>query len=116
MSVNKKKRLVVPLNAPGPPIGKGRVLAAVLRPPLLVLVFIFGNIYKLCFGWLDKRIARKNEERFADEIRAHLSFLFTEYGAHRTPNEGVPFPLPFDGACVTVAVGTLYLRFFRGTR
>ena len=34
--------------------------------------------------------------------------------AHIVPNEGVPFPPSFDGAYVTVAVGTLRLRFCRG--
>ena len=83
------------------------MVVAALRPPLLVLGFVFGNIYKLCFGWLDKRTAKKDEERFADDIRTHLSFLFSECGAHIVPNEGVSFPPSFDGAYVTVAVGSV---------
>ncbi|MGA7907780.1 MAG: hypothetical protein WCA16_10270 [Candidatus Sulfotelmatobacter sp.] len=76
--------------------------------------FVFSNLYKLLFGWLDKRTSRKNQERFAEDIRAHLSFLFTDHEAKIIPNEGVPFPGSFDNAYVTVAVGTIRLRFFRG--
>ena len=90
------------------------MVVGVLRPPFLLLGFIFGNLYKLCFGWLDRRLARQNEQRFADDLRSHLSFLFTEYGAQIIPNQGTPFPPSFDGAYVTVAVGALQLRFVRG--
>jgi hypothetical protein len=114
MPIYKKKRPLIPLNNPRPPSLKARLVVAALRPPLLVLGFVFGNVYKLCFGWLDKRTAERNEEHFADDIRTHLSFLFSECGAHIVPNEGVPFPPSFDGAYVTVAVGTLRLRFCRG--
>jgi hypothetical protein len=54
------------------------------------------------------------ERRFAEDIRKHLAFLFSEHGAEIIPNEGTPFPPPFDGAYVTVAVGNLRLRFVRG--
>jgi hypothetical protein len=79
-----------------------------------VLGFIFGRLFKLGFGWLDRRIARQNEQRFAEDIRKHVAFLFVEHGAEIIPNEGTPFPPPFDGAYVTVAVGNLRLRFVRG--
>jgi hypothetical protein len=112
--IEKKKNLLIPLNNPRRPSLRARILIAVLRPFFLVLGFVFGNLYKLCFGWLDKRMARQNEQRFADDIRQHLGLLFTQYGAQIIPNEGTPFPPPFDGAYVTVAVGNLHLRFVRG--
>src|SRR5690349_18326111 len=112
MPIDQKKRMLVPLGTPKRPSMSARVLIGVLRPPLLLLGFIFGNLYKLCFGWLDRRVARQNEQRFADDIRSHLSFLFTEHGAHIIP--GTPFPPGFDGAYVTVAVRTIQLRFGRG--
>ena len=114
MVIEKKKNLLIPLNNPRRPSLWVRVLIAMVRPPLLVLGFIFGNLYKLCFGWDDKRLARRNEQRFADDIRRYLAFLFSEHGANVIPNEGVPFPPSFDGAYVTVAVGNLLLRFIRG--
>ena len=114
MPIDQKKRMLVPLGKPRQPSVSARLLVAVLRPPLLVLGFIFGNLYRLCFGWLDRRVARQNEQRFADDIRTQLSFLFSEHGAQIIPNEGTPFPPGFDGAYVTIAVGTLRLRFVRG--
>ena len=114
MAIEKKRNLLIPLNNPRRPPLWVRILIAILRPPLLVLGFIFGNLYKLCFGWYDKRLARQHEQRFADDIRSYLLFLFSEHGAKVIPNEGVPFPPSFDGAYVTVAVGNLRLRFIRG--
>ena len=114
MPILQKKRMLVPLGTPRQPSIWARVVVGVLRPPLLLFGFIFGNLYKLCFGWLDRRLARQNEQRFADDIRSHLSFLFTDYGARIIPNQGTPFPPSFDGAYVTVAVGALQLRFVRG--
>jgi hypothetical protein len=114
MPIAPKKRMLVPLGTARQPSLSARVVVAVVRPPLLVLGFIFGNLYKLCFGWLDRRVARQNEQRFADDIRNHLSFLFTEHRAQIIPNEGTPFPPGFDGAYVTVAVGALRLLFVRG--
>ena len=114
MPIEKKRNLLVPLNNPRPPGLSVRIVIAILRPPLLVLGFVFGNLYKLCFGWLDRRIARQNERRFAEDIHTYLAFLFSEHGANVVPNEGVPFPPSFDKAYVTVAVGNLRLRFVRG--
>jgi len=110
----KKKNLLIPLNNPHPPTIGVRIVIAILRPPLLALGFVFGNLYKLCFGWLDKRMARQHEQRFAEDIRTYLAFLFSEHGATVIPNEGVSFPPGFDGAYVTVAVGNLRLSFVRG--
>ena len=114
MPIEKKKNLLIPLNNPRRPTPSARIVIAILRPPLLVLGFVFGNLYKLCFGWLDKRMARQNEQCFAEDVRTYLAFLFSEHGAKVIPNEGVPFPPGFDGAYVTVAVGNLRLRFVRG--
>lgn len=114
MPIDQKKRILVPLGTARQPSLPDRLVLAVLRPPLLVLGFVFGNFYKLCFGWLDRRLARQNEQRFADDIRSHLAFLFAEHSGKIIPNQGTPFPPSFDGAYVTVAVGELRLRFVRG--
>jgi hypothetical protein len=114
MLLEKKKNLLIPLNTPRRPTLWARVVIAIVRPPLLVLGFIFGNLYKLCFGWLDRRAAKQDEERFAEDIHTYLAFLFSEHGAKIIPNEGVPFPPGMGGAYVTLAVGNLRLRFVRG--
>jgi hypothetical protein len=114
MVFERKKTLLIPLNNPNRPTLRARIIVAILRPPLVLFGFVFGNLYKLCFGWLDRRSARQNEQRFAEDIRTYLRFLFSEHGAKIVPNEGVRFPPGFDGAYITVAVGNLLLRFVRG--
>lgn len=110
----QKKNLLIPLNNPRPPSSRNQALVTVLRPPLLVVGFVLGNLYKVCFGWLDRRAARQNEQHFAEDIRGYLAFLFEERGAEIIPTVGTPFPPSFDGAYVTVAVGNLRLMFIRG--
>lgn len=90
MAIEQKKRMLVPLGTPRQPSLSARVLIGVLRPLLLLFGFIFGNLYKVCFGWLDRRLAKGNERRFADDIRSHLSFLFTEHGAQIIPVKALP--------------------------
>ena len=114
LAVEKKKRIIIPLGTPRRPSTGSRILRSILRPILVPIVFVIGKIYKLCFGWLDRRIARKNQDRFAQDIRTHLSFLFTDHAAEVIPNEGVRFPPSFDGAYVTVAAEALLFRFVRG--
>ena len=116
MPIEKKSNLLIPLNNARRPTLFARIVIAIVRPPLLMLRFVFGNLYNLCFGWFDKRLARQREQCFAQDIRTYLGFLFLEQGANVIPNEGVPFPPSFDGAyvTVTVAVGDLRLRFVRG--
>jgi hypothetical protein len=114
MPIEKKKNLLIPLSMPRHPTPLAQVIANIARPPFLALGFVFGNLYKFCFTWLEKRVARKHEQRFTEDIRRHLAFLFAEHGAEVIPNTGVPFPPSFDGAYVTVAVGNVHLRFARG--
>lgn len=74
-----------------------------------------GNLYRLLFQWwLDVPVARRAQERFAQEIREALPFLFADLKGQIVPNQGVRFPPGFDYAFVTVAVGNLLLRFCRG--
>jgi hypothetical protein len=110
----QKKNLLIPLNNPSSPSLRARILSTILGPALRIVGFVLGNTYKLCFGWLDKRIARRNEQRFAEDIRRYLAFLFLEWGAEIVPNEGTPFPPGFDGAYVTIALKDLRLLFVRG--
>ena len=112
--IEKKKRILVPIGTRRRPSTGSRILRSVLRAILVPIFSVIGKIYKLCFGWLDRRMARKNQDRFAQDVRTHLSFLFTDHAAQVIPNEGVRFPPGFDGAYVTVAAETLLFRFVRG--
>ncbi len=82
--------------------------------PIRLLRSTVSATYDLLFGWLDRRLARKNEAKLAEEIRNALPFLFNVHGGHIVPNQGVPFPPGFDYAFVTVAVDEIILRFCRG--
>jgi len=93
------------------------VFGYTLGPIFALFGFIFVNGYKVVFGWwLDKRLAIKDQARFAEDIRRDLSFLFTEQRAVIVPNEGTPFPPAFDYSFVTVVSGNIRLRFCRGRR
>jgi hypothetical protein len=78
------------------------------------LVAIVGPLYRFFFGWVDRRLARKQEQRLAADIKLSLRFLFTTEKGCIVPNEGVPFPPAFDYAFVTVRLDNLFIRFMRG--
>jgi hypothetical protein len=82
--------------------------------PLIFLRSVLSPAYDLLFGWVDRRLARKNEERLVGDVRLALRFLFTQYAGRIFPSEGVPVPLGFDYAFLTVALDNLLLRFTRG--
>lgn len=63
---------------------------------------------------LNTLLARKREQRLAEEIHRDLSFLFAENGAQIISQDGLPFPPKFDYAFVTLAVGRVRLRIARG--
>lgn len=82
--------------------------------------FLFGLIvvegYNALFGWwLDKRVAKKTENRFKDDILRKVAFLFSECGGTIAPNDAsLPFPPGFDNAVVTVVAGNVRFQFLRG--
>jgi hypothetical protein len=87
-----------------------------LRPFMFVFGLIVVEGYKTFFGWwLDKRVAQRNQDRLAHDIREKLAFLFAEYSATAVPNDAsLPFPPGFDYAVVTVVAGNVRFQFFRG--
>src|SRR6266851_7223937 len=114
MPIEKKKNLLIPLNNPRPPTIWARIIIAILCPPLLVLGFVFGSLYKLCFGWLDKRMARQSEQRFAEDIRTYLAFLFWSTGQRSSrTKEFLSRPASMELTSPS-RWGILRLRFVRG--
>jgi len=89
-------------------------VVAFVKPPLEAIRFVVKPIYSLVFGWLDRKMARDQQNRFANEIRMELPFLFNELGGRIIPNEGVRFPPGFDYAIVTIELRDLFFRFIRG--
>ena len=90
------------------------ILNYLVAPPFTLLRAILSPTYDLLFGWLDRRLARKGEQKLAQDVRDAIPYLFREHQGHIVPNQGVPFPPGFDYAFVTVAVGDILIRFCRG--
>jgi hypothetical protein len=91
-----------------------RFVVAILRPPIIVLAFVLKTGYWLLLGWwLDDRLVRRENERFAQEIRKNMPVLFTQYGAKIIPNDREP-PAAFDFAKVMVSVDELLFSLTRG--
>jgi hypothetical protein len=90
-------------------------LITVVRPPLMVIMFVLESTYALLFGWwLNKGIARANQHRLRKDIQDELWFLFSEYGARIVPNDPMRFPPPLDYAVVTLVANDLNFKFVRG--
>ena len=86
------------------------LLSWILRP----VGQVWFPLYDFSFGWIYKRRAKRDEQKFARDIKASLRFIFTDEKGRIVPNEGVPFPAPFDAAYVTVVIDDMLLRFTRG--
>lgn len=85
-----------------------------MRPFFVILRFLIHTAFSVPMNMLDRRIAKKHEERLVRDVEEALPFLFTELNGHVVPSEGVPFPPAFDFAFVTVALDRLLFRFSRG--
>ena len=86
------------------------VLSAVLEFLAFPLRLLFGPPLRC----LDKRFARREQAEFERKIRRDAEALFHKHAAEVVPNEGVPFPPPFDGAFVTVRADGMLIRFEKG--
>jgi hypothetical protein len=86
------------------------VISAVLEFLIFPLRLLFGPL----LNYLDKRLARREQEEFERKIRRDAESLFQKHGAEVVPNEGVPFPPSFDGAFVTVRADGMLIRFEKG--
>ncbi len=99
---------------------KPHVIAILRRPSDLPVAIIAAivvapivGVYKVLFSWwLDERLAKRNDQRFAQEIRGNLAFLFNEYGAQFVANARET-PAYFDWAQATVEADDLLFMFSR---
>jgi hypothetical protein len=55
-----------------------RIFVAVVRPPVIVLRFVFGRFYDLLFAKSDLLSAKDRQDRLQADIRECLPFLFTD--------------------------------------
>jgi hypothetical protein len=91
----------------------GQVLLMIFAPIILVVGGVLRAVYWLLFRWwVDPLVGHNLNRRFAQEIRAELSFLFKQHGARLVP--GPVERALFDAAWVTVEAENLRLHFLRG--
>jgi hypothetical protein len=58
---------------------RDRVMAALLRPPILALGFLVKLAYRLVFGWwLDPLLQRRWNKALLEDIKSNLPFLFSD--------------------------------------
>src|SRR5688572_41580 len=81
---------------------------------LTFLRSVFAPVYDLTFGRIDRRLAKKDQERLANDIELAFRFLFEAQKGRIVPNHGLPFPPGFDYAFVTIEISNMLLRFTRG--
>lgn len=113
MTATKKKRLLIPLNNPRRPSPLVRIIQFTIVAVWGPVLFVLGKVYKLCFRWLDQAISKKDDEEFAQEIKYHVLFLFTERNANILSNKNKKLLRAFDASYVFVAADTLIFRFCR---
>jgi hypothetical protein len=86
----------------------------IVRPPFLAIGFVLSVIYAGLFGWwLDKRVAKRYDERLANDVRQNLPFLFTEKCGQIVPSDDYHIQRAFDLAVVTVATQDVWIRFIQ---
>ena len=95
---------------------KPRLVAVLERPqdlPFAVIGSLVVGIHKVFFSWwLDRRLTRRNNRRFAQAVKENLRFLFSDYGAQLVSNKR-PTPSYFDWAQATIVTDGLWFRFAR---
>ena len=86
---------------------------AVMKPILAPIFWILGRIYDVFFrpGALRKTLERN--EKFGQEVRSELPFLFAEYGGVLSPY-AVKKPSSFDWTATRVVLPEFILQFSRG--
>src|SRR5260370_27165876 len=91
----------------------GQVLLMIFAPIILIVGSVLKAIYWLLFSWwVDPLVGHRLNRRFAQEVRADLSFLFSHHGARfvRGPVERGTM----DAAWATVEAENLRLHLLRG--
>ena len=86
-------------------------IVSILRPPVLLLVFLVGRIYKALFGWwLGPWMDRKYEKSFIKELQESAPSLFAEHDGKFVPNPQNPSK---GSESVTVLAEGILFQFSR---
>jgi hypothetical protein len=98
----------------GKPTNLYPLIAIVLMPLLLPVIWLFKGLYRLgdLLFDLDKRGANSNLARLTREIEGDYDYLFSEFGGHIVPEQASGNP-SFDWASVVVELNSVLLRASR---
>lgn len=102
--MNDERYLLISSNNPHPPRLKEH-LARIISWPFQFMLWLILKLFFILFG---KPLRKWDEKHLENQIRQHLSFLFTEQRAQVIPNEDYSQDTL---AHVTVEVGILRFRF-----
>jgi hypothetical protein len=91
-----------------------KLVVAIVRPPLLLLGFVFKGFYSLLFSGLDRRLALKHQQQLQSDVLAFIPSLASRPGMRILMSEIGKPPPPFDYAEVTIAVPPMQFHFVRG--
>jgi hypothetical protein len=84
-------------------------------PFFLVLGFVAKTIYNVGFAWwLDPWLETKAQQALLKDVRAHLGFLFDEYGVELVSAEQEWPTIPYPAVTVHVLSLSLRLSDMRG--
>ena len=84
----------------------------VVKPPLVVVGFIFKGLYWITYGWWGEgRFFQKQLRRLEVEIRDLFWFLFSEHSGEIVQNGDIGHLARLQASVVTVSVGNLLVRF-----
>lgn len=86
-------------------------VVALITPPLRVAGFIVGNVYSLLFGWYDKRLAKRAQQEFVQDVRDQLSFLFSDYDAQIVSELEIKRLSDIDWPSVTLSANGMLFKF-----
>jgi len=88
-------------------------LLFIVRPILKCVATVTTPVYRGLFGWFDDRMYSKLQRNLEHDIVGNLPWLLEIEQAKVVRNTS-KYPKAFDYAIVTMAAGTLLLRFVRG--
>jgi len=91
-----------------------KLVVAIIRPPLLLLRFVFGGVYKLLFSGRGIGLSLEPQRQLEQDIRNEVPSLVSRDATRIIPVDFGDSPPPFDYAQVDVASPPLKFRFSRG--
>jgi hypothetical protein len=88
-----------------------KLVVEIITPPLRVAGFVVSNVYSVLFGWYGKRLARRAQREFAQEVQEQMSFLFSDYDAQIVSKPEIKGRSDIDWPSVTLSADGMLFEF-----